>query len=127
MKTNVTTFHELVLLLGNRQSRKVGNNTYVENLGDGVIGVRLHSTHVVIFSDHRLVLNTNGWRTVTTKDRINVYLPGGWFVEQKDYYWYLCQHIRVGDGDAVRRVPFYDGVTIDTNENRVLDREEVRA
>jgi len=31
----------------NKNSRKVGNNTYAEILDDGSVGILLHSTHVV--------------------------------------------------------------------------------
>lgn len=60
-----------------RERRKVGNNTYAERRGDR-IAIRLHSTDVVTFlPDGSIMLNTGGWYSVTTKDRMNSYLPGG--------------------------------------------------
>lgn len=62
----------------NRESRKVGNNTYLKRRGDDTIAVRLHDTDVVTY--HRngdIVLDTGGWMTVTTKDRINSFIPYG--------------------------------------------------
>jgi hypothetical protein len=71
--------------------RKLKNNTYLERVNkDGTIGVLLHNTHVVTFSpDGKVTLNTDGWRTVTTKDRINDYLPEGWGLYQDSKVWYL--------------------------------------
>lgn len=59
----------------NPNSRKHANNTWIERRGDN-IAVRLHSTDVVLYRpDGSFVLNTGGWHSVTTKDRINGYVP----------------------------------------------------
>jgi len=71
----------------NADRRKVGNNTYAEILPDGSVGVMLHSTYVVkINTDNTYTLQTGGWYTVTTKDRINQYVSGR--VYQADGQWY---------------------------------------
>jgi hypothetical protein len=52
------------------------------------LAVRLHATNVVTYHpDGRITLDSGGWRTVTTKDRIDKYAPinlwtrnGQWFV-----------------------------------------------
>lgn len=63
--------------------------------------VRLHNTDIVtIHPDDTYTLNTGGWNTVTTKDRINKYAPG--YVTQRQGIWYLT------DGSL-----FEDGVVID--------------
>lgn len=60
-----------------RERRKVANNTYAERRGDD-IALRLHQTDVVTFHpDGSITLNTGGWYTVTTKDRMNNALPKG--------------------------------------------------
>jgi hypothetical protein len=85
----------------NRESKKVGNNTYLVRISPETIGVRLHNTIVVkIHKDGTYTLNSGGWRTVTTKDRINSYCPVR--VSQNKYDWY------VGD----ENVPFYDGIVV---------------
>lgn len=72
----------------NRKSRKVGNNTYAEIEYDNSVSIRLHGTAVVRFYPNGLVkLNSGGWQTSTTKDRINKYSPVK--VYQKKYVWYL--------------------------------------
>jgi hypothetical protein len=72
----------------NRKERKIGNNTYAEIEYDDSVSVRLHGTAVVRFYPNGTVkLNSGGWRTSTTKDRINKYSPVK--VYQKKYEWYL--------------------------------------
>jgi hypothetical protein len=77
-----------------RDTRKVGNNTYAEVLHDGSVGIMLHSTYVVkIHPDNSATLNTGGWHSSTTKDRMNKYSPvrvyqrkGQWYLENGDEY-----------------------------------------
>jgi hypothetical protein len=56
------------------------NNTYAVDVGD-YVSILLHQTAVIRFyPDGRIVLNTGGWQTVTTKDRLNRCLPYPWHV-----------------------------------------------
>jgi len=71
-----------------QKARKIGNNTYAEIERDNSVSIRLHGTAVVRFYPNGLVkLNSGGWRTSTTKNRINKYSPVK--VYQKKYEWYL--------------------------------------
>lgn len=57
--------------------RKLANNTWVERRDAG-FAVRLHDTDVVTYyPDGSIRLDTGGWRTVTTKERINRFSPFG--------------------------------------------------
>jgi hypothetical protein len=72
----------------NANRRKIGNNTYAEILHDNSVGIMLHSTYVVkIHEDNTYTLQTGGWQTVTTKDRINQYSPVR--VYQRKYEWFV--------------------------------------
>lgn len=72
----------------NKDTRKVGNNTYAYIQVDGSVAIELHGTNVVvIYPDDSVMLNSGGWRTVTTKKRINQYSPVK--VYQKKHEWYL--------------------------------------
>lgn len=72
----------------NTNRRKVGNNTYAEILHDNSVGIMLHNTYVVkIHEDNTYTLQTGGWQTVTTKDRINQYSPVR--VYQRNYEWFV--------------------------------------
>ncbi len=78
-------YNELLAKLKNRDSKKIGNNTYLIKLRvnqepDGeVLGVAIkyHKTKVVsIYADGHIYINTGGWSTVTTQKRINNALAG---------------------------------------------------
>ena len=89
--------------LGNRMRRKVGNNTYAEILQDGTVAIKLHSTYVVkIHPDNTYTLNSGGWQTATTKDRINQYSPKR--VHQRNFEWFVS----VNGKDY----PFIDGMVV---------------
>jgi hypothetical protein len=75
-----------------RESRKVGNNTYLhrrpqypnhtdDHKADDAVALRLHNTDVLTwYSDGRIELNNGGYPTRTTHDRMNQYLPPGYRV-----------------------------------------------
>jgi len=80
-------------------SRKIGNNTFEYTL-NGTRVIRLHHTDIMTFNDDGSVtLNSGGWTTPTTKDRMNNYMPPGWSIYQKSFIWYL------------QRLPYETGTT----------------
>lgn len=86
-----------------RDRRKIGNNTYAYIEYDGSVSIELHSTKVVVLYPNGLVkLQTGGWQTATTKDRINQYSP--YRVQQKNHEWYVHK------GEKV--FPFFNGMVI---------------
>jgi len=79
---------KMVLGKRNRSQRKVGNNTYAYIQADGSVAIELHGTNVVvIYPDDSVMLNSGGYRTHTTKKRINQYSPVK--VYQKNFEWFL--------------------------------------
>lgn len=87
----------------NRSERKIGNNTRGVIHANGDVGIILHRTEVVtIHADGTYTLRSGGWRTVTTKDRINKYCP--YYVSQHKFEW----SVRV-DGESI---PFEDGMRV---------------
>jgi len=86
-----------------RDRIKIARNTWLErethiarvgrydasgmDMPDNAIGVRLHETDIVIHTPHWTELNTGGWATMTTRERIEAFSPvqigtrrGGWTV-----------------------------------------------
>ena len=60
------------LFLNGRDKRKYSRNTYFERINDTSIGVKLHSTFIVVIHNNDTIeLNTGGWETWTTRNRIN--------------------------------------------------------
>lgn len=88
MKNRIQTWHEAMEFIGERDSRKIDNNTYLVRGYADTLAVRLHNTEVVTyFPDGRIMLNTGGYETTTTKRRMNSYSSA--YVYQKDCEWYV--------------------------------------
>lgn len=88
-------------------SLKRKGNTSIRTVGDDTI-VRYYQTDIVAFDDRRIVLDSGGWRTVSTKDRMNQASRefGLEFdVYQQDFVWYIAFA-----GKPAR--PFRDGITL---------------
>lgn len=110
MKT-VQSYKQADTLLQGRclNSRKLANNTYLKRQVDGSIGVKLHSTYVVMYNqDGTIVLNSGGWRTPTTKDRLNTFSPAG--IWQKNSVWYIGSN-----WDRSIRTLYHDGIRLDSD------------
>lgn len=72
------TYQHALNLLNGRDSRKVAHNTYARKLENGDIAIKLYATDVLVFHTNGAVtVNSGGYRTGTTKDRINSFLPAG--------------------------------------------------
>ena len=73
----------------NHDRRKLANNTYAERRAE-CIAVRLHNTDIMLFTpDGSIMLDSGGWRTITTKSRMNDYLPAPYRIWQKAGRWYV--------------------------------------
>lgn len=102
------TYETLAAFLANGRdprSRPLENNTRAERRSDTAIAVRLHATDVLTFhADGRVVYDSGGWRTVTTKARMNAYGPGRVWTERGT--WYFTRN-----GSAAPCV-YADGLTV---------------
>ena len=105
------TYQTLDALLTGRckERRKLANNTYAVRGdtfdGEPLIHVRLHETNVLTFyADGTVAYDSGGWRTVTTKDRMNNYGPALIFSERGRWY------ARIHNSGPV--YVFEDGMTV---------------
>ena len=86
--------------------RKKGN-TKITFLGDNVI-VTFHSTDIVIFNNERIILNSDNWYTVTTKQRMNQTSDEfglGFEISQRDFDWFVKTQNKT--------LHYYDGMVFD--------------
>lgn len=89
--------------------RKLENNTYAIRHDDS-ISIRLHETDILTFHPNgRVNVTTGGWKTVTTKARLNEYLPHGLSLTQERGIWYWCSY---RNGTWTRHGIFADGDSI---------------
>lgn len=110
--------------------RKLENNTWLEERIVPPLlpyyAVRLHKTDVVeLHPDGSCTLNSGGWRTVITKDRINRYAPG--LVASGRGVWHYYPHARQGGWDL--KFPFADGMRVWADgrvEGAGLDESAIR-
>ena len=84
--------------------KKVGHNTYIERDEYGNYYLRLHRTRIITWRPSgSIILNSGGWTTRTTKDRLNKWIRG--YIYQKDFSWYY-----VDESGAMHE--FFDGIDI---------------
>lgn len=85
--------------LRGRDRRKIANNTFLVRRSSNAIALRLHATDVLTFhEDGRVVYDSGGWLTVTTKARMNAYGPLA--VWSKRRVWHIADRL------------YHDGVTV---------------
>jgi hypothetical protein len=85
----------------NKVTRTIANNTTARLIdGDSRVAIRLRSTDIITFNaGDTITLQSGGWLSVTTKERINRYTKAG--ISQRAGIWYMR------DGSL-----FYDGMAI---------------
>lgn len=88
--------------------RRLTNNTYRVTV-DGEPGVKFHATVIIRrVREDVYALDSGGWQTSTTKQRLNALLPGGVTISQRNFDWTV--HTRRGD------IPFSDGMHVALND-----------
>jgi hypothetical protein len=71
-------------------ANKTENNTLRAKLADGREIVRFHHTDIVTIAKRgAITVTTGGWRSVTTKERLNIHLPAGWNVYSGTGTWLI--------------------------------------
>jgi hypothetical protein len=95
--------------LGDKDSKKICNNTWLERQSDNSIAVKHWRTNIITFhTNGDIVIDTCGYWTVTTKERINM----------------ILENIYVGSGQygpilsyKGTEYEYFDGIKIDANGN----------
>jgi hypothetical protein len=108
----INSYHQALDLLHNRVHKKLANNTYARLEGNNVI-VKLHDTDIITFTPRKAILNTDGWNTVTTKDRLNRFSPV--FIIQHKSIWYIQQGENDWYSNYENKPIFYDGIEVKYN------------
>ena len=107
----ITTYEEAQAYLEGGRDKDYrplpGRSTALVYVGgpDKAIAVRYHETDVVTFTPGRVRLDSGGWRTMTTKERMCLYSPVN--IWQDKGLWYVGDWRHRDD-----RVLFSDGLTV---------------
>lgn len=98
--------------------KRVANNTVRYQHADGTTRWRLHNTDIVTRDANGVfTLNTGGWKTVTTKERINTFAPVDIWSERGTWF--------VGTSKTTS-VPFFDGMRV-ASDGKPLDPPAIDA
>lgn len=93
--------------------KRVANNTVEYVRPDGSTVIRLHHTDIVQkHPDGTFTLNSGGWRTSTTKDRINSYSPARLFQAKGEWFLSVRERDSFTHPNFTNYV-FTDGMTVD--------------
>lgn len=88
-RLKATTYAELDRLLSKSDSCKIGHNT-VARRDQRAISIDLHGhTIVTLYSHGEFIITLAGYPTVTTRERINQFLPDGIRVFQKNHQQFI--------------------------------------
>ena len=96
-KEHYTLYDIAVQLMSNAKNpskgRPVMNNTRLYVNLDGTYTMKLHDNPIITYTPNSITLRTCGWKTVTTKARMNGWSPKGLKVVQIDGTWW----VQIGD------------------------------
>ncbi len=92
------------------KGKPISTSTRVVQRGEDY-AVRYHETDVVTYkADGSIVLNTGGWLTMTTKERMTEHLPAGYRVASVKGRWFLMTYDSTPIGPDT--FAWRDGITI---------------
>jgi len=108
------SYEQAMTLLRGKHRRAVCYNT--ELLDNGTtVEVQLYGRTIVeLFKEGKVTINSCGYRTKTTKDRINRCLPGPWILCQYERVWNLWNPVTMGVDE---NVAFVDGMMVPWTED----------
>ncbi len=103
-------------------AKKFGGSTIIFNSANGDTVVRLYDTDIFIKYDdsphNRIKLDSGGYQTNTTKDRINTAFShfgyGDWRIIQRKGIWYIYNQ----EHDA--KITFFDGIILTETQSKGL-------
>lgn len=89
-------------LLNGRSSKIIDHNTILHQTTDG-IKLRYYKTDILHFHINQdIIVDTNGYRTISTKKRLNKYLPEGFSIKLIKGVWYWNNGNVFNDGDKIK-------------------------
>jgi hypothetical protein len=95
-----------------RAPKIIARNTF-RFTREGETVIRLHATDIARkLPDGSVILHSGGWRTVTTKDRMNSAISPGYSLVSEKGQWLVCNTSYPYSDANHKRVPFFDGIQV---------------
>ena len=98
------------------KGKPIANNTRLHSCLDGSFEIKLHGHPIITIHPNHVTLNSCGYRTRTTKERMKTFAPEGINVIQRNYKWYVTLPSSDEILNIYEEVPFYDGIKIGVKE-----------
>lgn len=73
-------------------SRKVAHNTVSRLEGEDTIIISYHDSDIVTMQYNKIILDSCGYKTLTTKERLNWYIPSPFSLYQQNHVWYVLNY-----------------------------------
>lgn len=104
------------------KARIIDRNTLEVFYKDGSRAIRFHHTDIITWMlNGDVILNSGGWQTSTTRERINKYVKLQ--IMQRDHVWWIFPEwadiIWNPKSPNFTGIKFYDGITFDSNLNLI--------
>lgn len=105
-KININNWFAAQTFMGGKTDKILCNNTRMQEI-DGNFHVFYHGHDIAKFTPNHVVVNSCGYRTYTTKERLNQLIPSRFTLYQKNFVWY------VWDRENDTTFNFQDGMVFD--------------
>jgi hypothetical protein len=113
-------FQNALDFLNGKTRRKIKANTYLEVLDDNTLGVLYHQTYILkINKDQTFTLNTGGWNTVTTRERMRRAIA--LFNPMSKNYVFTKKGELFFQETAKQAVEFFDGMIVSATTGRCVN------
>lgn len=109
--STIKNYQQAIEYLKGKRERPFAHNTRLELCEDHIEAKYHGNTVASFYPDGSNAYSSCGWKTSTTKERINWFLPSGFSLYQERSIWRVVKH-----GTNYDYI-FADGLTIDVNGN----------
>jgi len=100
---------------------KIAHNTFDYSINNQR-KIRYTNTDIVLFNKNYIILNTGGFYTNTTRNRLNNFLNHGHVYQSKNIWYY--EQYQTKENEDTEEIRFFDGIKIDINTGNILNKDK---
>ena len=109
---STTTYEAAEALLGGRSRRELCFKTCVVRTGQYAVSVYHHRTPILTIDGGQITIRDGGYRSYTTRARLNRLLYPKYRIVQRDFKWSVLSKVGLG-APWTNETAFMDGMRID--------------